>query len=522
MDVQNCIKTIQGKPTGLLKFRVSYTEKIKCISELAQYSDKYLDSIIMSATRDEEPFVQEMAAAVIVARFNELRGAREIEERMCGMLLQTTDPALWYRTRTLDEAIVLVSIASICTNGYVRQAALEQMSSTPDWRYIPFILRRTGDWVPQVRAQAARTLASYQAHEFRKGFLGAIHDIESLLQVKRVDLALVYQEVMRWLVHEVDPAQLLDEVRGLGDASRFRIIRYLLAEHTCGREMLRTFLSDRNFLVRLATVRHVGTRSEDWTNELLVSALRDPFPNTRTIVLKELIRRDRATPALLTLGLTDPSVDVRDMAAKRLDWSRDALVSHYREQLLTGDRLVGCLLGLRDVNAKEHVVDIAPYTADADPIVRHAAFITLAKLAPDQAYDQAMSMVVDRNKRVRARAEGILLERHDLAVVERARTLMASEQVMHRLAGMSRLNRFGGWEPLPDTLKACMDASSRVADQAWINLNAWVAYARRLFTYAPTQDVKRARIVLNIVRVSLPELTYAQRKTLDAVQVFLN
>ena len=159
MDVQNCIKTIQGKPTGLLKFRVSYTEKIKCISELAQYSDKYLDSIIMSATRDEEPFVQEMAAAVIVARFNELRGAREIEERMCGMLLQTTDPALWYRTRTLDEAIVLVSIASICTNGYVRQAALEQMSSTPDWRYIPFILRRTGDWVPQVRAQAARMIA---------------------------------------------------------------------------------------------------------------------------------------------------------------------------------------------------------------------------------------------------------------------------------------------------------------------------------------------------------------------------
>lgn len=522
MDVQNCIKTIQGKPSGLLKFRVSYPEKIKCISELARYSDRYLDGIVMTAIRDEEPYVQEIATAVIVSRFTGLKGVREVEERMSGMPLQTTDPAFWYGNRPLDEAVTLVSIASINGNGYVRQAALEQMSQTTDWRYIPFILRRIGDWVPQVRAQATKTLAKYKAQEFRMGFLGAIHDIESLLQVKRVDLASVYQEVMRWLVHEVDAAQLLADVRGLGDASRFRVVRYLLAERACGHDMLRTFLSDRNFLIRLATLRHVVTLSEAWTGELLESALNDPFPSIRTSAFKDLINRDRATPAVLTIGLTDRSYEVRDMAAKRLGLSRDALMEHYHENLESGDRLVGCLLGLKDVNGYEYVADIVPYTTHSDHPVRQAALMALAKLAPDKAYDHAMLMIVDRNKRIRAKAESILLERHDQAVVERARALMAAEQVMHRLAGMSLLYKFGGWSSLPDTLKACLDGSPRVAEQAWVNLNAWVAYARRLFTDPPTQEVERARTALSDVRVGLVDLTYAQRKTLDAVQVFLN
>lgn len=476
----------------------------------------------MSATRDEEPFVQEMAAGVILSRFNELKDVRDVEERMSGISLQTTDPAFWYGTRPLDEAVALVCIASINSNGYVRQAALEQISNTTDWRYVPFILRRTGDWVPQVRAQATKTLTRYKASEFRKGFLSAIHDIESLLRVKRVDLVSVYQEVMRWLVHEVDPAELLTEVRELGDASRFRVVRYLLAEHSCGQEMLQTFLSDRSFLIRLATVRHLVALSEGWTNDLLESALRDLFPNIRTIALKELIRRDRATQSLFVLSLTDPSFDVREMAGKRLGLSRDALLEHYREQLKSGRRLVGSLLGLRDVKGNEYATEVLTYTEHTDPFVRQAALIALGELSPAKAYDRAMLMIIDPNKRIRARAEGILLKHHDQAVVERARVLVSSDNLMHRLVGLSLLSKFGGWSSLPDTLTACLDGSPRVAEQAWVYLNAWTAYARRLFTDAPTQDVERAQTALAHVRTTLVQPTYSQQKTLDAIEVFLN
>jgi len=520
--VNNCIKAIQGTPTGLFKFRVTAQEKITCIIELAQYADKYMDSVILFATRDGASHVQKTAAGAIRTRFNELKDVRAVEERMSELLLKKMDPAFWSDTLPVDEAVALVSIASVNRNGYVRQAALGQMARTPDLRFVPYIIRRTGDWVPHLRTLAMQVLAGYKVAEFRKGFLCAIPDIESLLKVKRVNLQPVYSEVMQWLVCDVEPAHLLAEVQHLGEASRFRIVRYLLAEHSCGQVMLKSFLADRSFLIRLCAVRHLAKLSEEWTIKLFESALHDYFPNIRRIALKELIRRDRADSPMLSFSLTDPSFDVRDMAAKRLGLSRDALVVHFREHLKAGKRMVGSLLGLRDANGKEHVADILPFTAHTDPLVRQAALLALADLAPDKANDAALLMVVDTNKRIRTKAAALLIKRHDRAVVEHAQALMASEQVMHRLTGLSLLNKFGGWDPLPNTIRACLDDSPRVAEQAWINLNAWVVYARGLFTEAPSQDVEKARSALAHVRSELSQPTYAQQRSLDAVQVFID
>lgn len=447
---------------------------------------------------------------------------KEVQDPKLSMPLHARDTAIWEASLPHDEAVMHVCMASSNYSGYVREAALAQMAAAPDRRYIPFILRRLGDWVPQVREQARKTLAKYKAPEFRKGVLSAIHDVEALLRVKRVDLVSVYQEIMRWLVHEADPSELLTEIGGLGDASRFRVIRYILAERSCSQEMVRTFLTDRSFLIRLATVRHLVKRTEDWTTALLEEAAADHFPSIRSAAVKELIRHDRASQALLTHWLTDPSLDVREMANKRLGLTRDDLLEHYRVRLKNGQGLVGCLLGLRDIKGTECTTEVLGYTEHTSPLIRQAALTSLAVISPDEAYYRALEMIVDANKRVRTKASAILLERHDQAVVERARALLASTDVMHRRAGLSLLNKYGGWTVLPDLLLACLDRSPQVAPQAWSNLDAWVSYARRLFTDASAQDLEKARAALAHVRSKLMQPSYSQQRALDAVQVFLN
>jgi len=521
MDVQNCIATIQGKPTGLFKFRVTFQEKIKCITELAQYKDRHLDSIVMSATRDEEPYVQEVACAVMVSRFNELSGVREVEARLGQMLLRGSDPGFWLGARPRDEAVVLVCIATVNHSGYVRQAALGQMATYTDWRYIPFILRRAGDWVQQVRDQARATLAQYKTADFRLGFLAALPDIEALLSVKRVDLRPVYQDVMHWLVQVVDPEQLLTEVEGLSDTSRSRVVRYLLTDHLCGAAMLRAFINDRSFLIRSAAVRHLLTRTEPWSSELLEHALSDAFPNIRASAFKELIRRGAASEEMLTIGLTDTSFEVRQQAAKQVGLSKNELLRHYEDRLKAANRIAGSLLGLSDYADPDLAEVISPFADHSDNVVRRAALFALAKIAPTAAYDHALVMIVDRNKRIRSKAESILLEHHDQGVVERGRELMGSESVMHRSVGLSLLNKFGGWQSLATTLGACVDPSSRISDLAWAFLDAWAGYARRLFTNPTAEDIDRARSAMVGVRSELAAPTYQQKRTLDAVEVFL-
>lgn len=502
-----------GILTGRAKRATGYVVDAKTSLELlATHAPEAADWWRTNAPRLLEPGRSFLFAADV---------CEEVQEPKFSMPLHARDTAVRDASLPHDEAVMRVCMASSNYSGYVREAALAQMAAAPDRRYIPFILGRVGDWVPQVRAQAKKTLAKHLAPEFRQVFLSAIHDVEALLRVKRVELVSEYQDIMRWLVYEVDPSELLTEIGGLGDASRFRVIRYILAERSCSQEMVWTFLTDRSFLIRLATVRDLVKRTEDWTTSLLEEAAGDHFPNIRSAAVKELIRRDRASQDLLTHCLTDPSLDVREMATKRLGLTRDDLLEHYRDRTKSGQRLVGCLLGLRDIKGTECTSEALAYTEHTSPLIRQAALTSLAVLSPDDAYDRAMVMIVDANKRVRTKASAILLEQHDQAVAERARALLASTDVMHQRAGLSLLNKFGGWTILPDLLMACLDSSAQVAPQAWAHLDAWVSYARRLFTDASAQDLDRARGALADVRSKLVQPSYSQQRTLDAIQGFI-
>jgi len=179
-------------------------------------------------------------------------------------------------------------------------------------------------------------------------------------------------------------------------------------------------------------------------------------------------------------------------------------------------------LGLGDLKAIEAVAEVVPFTEHPVEAVRRAALVALSQLAPDVAYDRAMLLVVDPKKRIRAKAAAILLDKHDQAVVERARELMTSEQVKHKLVGLSLLNGYGGWQVLADMLLACLDASPRVVDQAWTNLEAWVSYARRLFTKPATDDLERARVALDRVNTAVTAPNFQQKGILVAVKGFLS
>jgi HEAT repeat protein len=522
VDVSDCINTIKGKPSGLFSFRILPADKIACIAELAAIKEAYFEWVILPALRDADVQVQAAAAAVFRDRLVEMNEAKAVEERLSHLPVLTSDLEFWQDTRTSDELVALVSISSINRGGYIRQAAMQQMARTPHPGYVPFLLRRLGDWVPQVRDLAHRTLPLYLAPPFRAAFLKAIPEIDALQRVKRVDLRPAYGAIMHWLASTVEPQQLLNEVQGLGDASRFRIIRYLLAAQRCEQPLMVAFLRDRSFIVRLEAMRHLATRTEAWTEALLQVAMQDPAPSVRIQAFKELVRRGLATEAMLLQGSTDPSAEVRELATKGLRWTREALMDHYRACLRAGEQLVGAVLGLADGKDAATAADILPYTDHPDNAVRRAALMALSRVAPEEAYRRAMAMVTDRNKRIRAKAQAILLAVHDPAVLARAVELLAAPDVLHRSAGISLLGHYGGWQVLAPLLTACRDADPTVAEQAWTRVMAWSLYARNLFTRPSTADVEEARTALAQLKSHLHDPSREQRAALEAVEGFLS
>lgn len=522
MDVERCIRTIRGTAVGWLRFRVPEREKIACIEALAALGKKELDGVVLSAMLDGSPAVQAAAAGAITARFRTVERIHEVKERFGYVLLRATDPSFWLRHQAVDEAVALLCIASMNRNGHVRQAALVQMGLMPDPRYIPYVLYRLGDRVPQVREQAGATLGRHTGPAFRSALLDALPHIEALLRVRRVDLAPAHKALMAELVGAVAPERLVREAHRLGEPARSALVRFLWTDASADRTLVAAFLKDRHPLVRLLTVRHLATRKEEWSPDLLREAMHDAFGSIRKVAFNELIRRDRADPDLLREALTDPAFDIREGAAKRLGRDDEARSVHYRDRLQAGQRLVGSLLGLRDVKGVAAVDAIEPFTAHPRAAVRLSALRALAKLAPERAASLALAMVTDRSNAIRAKAERLLLARHDGITVERGRALQTADQERHRLAGLSLLKRLGGWAALDGILTACTDASPRIADQAWRDLEGWLRYAVRLFIRPGPVESERIRQALATLRNGPPTPTPERRVRLDQAASFLD
>lgn len=522
VDVQKCIAVIKGERTSWLSRTPNSSERIEAIKELASLNNWYYDDVILAATRSSEPPVREIAAEVLAGRVRRIATVRGAEERLSQLGVWKSDPAFWASSLPSEHALALVSLASVNKDGYARQAALKQMRAAPHTAYLPFILRRLGDWVPQVREQATDALKHHMDLRFRKGFLQAMPEIESLLAIRRVDLKPVHEFVMTWVVAGTEPTTLMEEIKSVSDASRFRVVRFMLRHEQYGEVLMRAFLSDRNFLVRLSAARHLAGRAEGWIGQLLVDVLRDDFQPIRSLALRELIIRGKASQSILYDALTDTAFSMRDQSRKMLSLDTERLVRFYMEQLAARQRVVGGILGLADIGRAGDADIVLPFISEPDRDVRMAALSALKKLAPLKARAHAMVLLIDPNKRIRGLAQSILLEQHDEGVVERSRELMASSESMHRMVGLSLLNKFGGWQPLADTLGACLDASPQVADQAWANLDAWTSYARRLFSEPKVADIERARTAISRVRSEITSPTYAQKSLLDRVAVYLS
>lgn len=522
VDVRKCIALINGVKASWLSRGPSSSERIAAIKDLAALNEPYYDDVLLGATRDSDHQVREAAAVILADRVRRNATVRGVEVRLSRFGIRTSDPVFWANNLPTNDARALISLASVNSSGYVRQAALKQMTADRHAAYVPFILPRLGDWVPQVRDQAHRSLKRYREAQFRKGFLEVLSELEALLTIRRIDLNEVYQDTMSWIVSGTEATKLLDEIKSVGETSRFRVVRFMLKHLTCGEVLMRTLLSDRNFLVRLSALRHLIERKESWVGHMLLMAMRDEFAPVRSLALRGLISSGEASQDVLYSGLIDRALAIRDQSRKALAIDDERLVAFYREQITSGDQVVGGILGLADIGKAGDAEVIHRFVSHPDKDVRSAVLYALRKLDPSSARAEAGKLIVDPNKRIRALAESVLLEHHDRGVVERGRELLLSSDIRHRIVGLSLLSKFGGWEPLADLLTACSDTSPRVAEQAWVNLDAWTAYARRLFSEPATGDIERARNALALVRSKLTALTHSQKSTLDEVAVFLN
>jgi hypothetical protein len=143
-ELQKCIQILNEKPKGLFK-RENIAEKLQCFNRIQEFGKGSAINPLMPFLRSDNSIIRGKAAETIIVLFGKLKSITDSIN--CLKYLSFTEKDLQYYQDNFDAKIYLqlLRIASLNTDGYIRQKSIIEIARLKDVDALWFILYRLAD-----------------------------------------------------------------------------------------------------------------------------------------------------------------------------------------------------------------------------------------------------------------------------------------------------------------------------------------------------------------------------------------
>ncbi|MEM9676267.1 MAG: hypothetical protein AAF992_26990, partial [Bacteroidota bacterium] len=151
----------------------------------------------------------------------------------------------------------LFCVASMNSDGYVREKAVKFLVQSPTQDTFPFILFRLADWVPVIRHTAEKGIRNIIQKQEPMHLIRHHKIVDWLLKVQRTNLQHVYQEILEFIFSDANVQQIVNNLKIYSEGKRYFIFRNLVARNKIDDQIYEKILTDKNYLIRLLAVRNI-------------------------------------------------------------------------------------------------------------------------------------------------------------------------------------------------------------------------------------------------------------------------
>lgn len=410
----------------------------------------------------------------------------------------------------------LFGLASCHRNGFVREAALEHLSSnlpSVNGCEIPYLLIRTGDWVEEVRTIAFINLEKIVEQQYLVKFLPYLEVVHRMsLRVRDAGL---------------DKRQLLLN----------RIEELLKAEEN--RKLLISGLGSKNFkdyLSRrrcLALLEAIPDRSTSMTEDIISHVAQDPDINIRLALtrLTKSLAPERKMPileklaaegtsierleALRTLfdlspdegkelavkALLDRSASVRILARWKLrtlapDFDCRSFYQKSITQDLGRQEKATAVIGLSETGTAEDAATIEEYARSPDRILKKAAIKSLAKLDASKYLDFFVATLAGEDAGLSREARQALAPRARLLNPKQLAEIASTSPYTHaKRNALFILSKAEKWERFISMINAIGDHDEVIVERAEYLLRQWEKDFHAIWPYSLPDTDQQTRLL---------------------------
>lgn len=394
---------------------------------------------------------------------------------------RTMKPSELPKLFQLPSSDFLLGLASFHNNGYVRESALEMLTTVRSGIELPFVLLRLNDWVPQVRRIAADAISARLETDYASRFIRNLWLVSRLRSCGRGEHELVVNQVTSLLASAESPEALTQGILSADPWTRRESFQIALAGTTANhKRLLDSVLHDADPILRLWAIRAILPKAApEEARRYLQSASADKFRPVRCEALNLWASRfpDDATDRL-EQALFDSHGSVRSLAQFWMKKLRPevSVAEVYREVLARGDqtKLRAAILGVGETGEKQDAARVAENLNAGTQSLQKAAIRSLASLDREAYTDRFFRALSDDEPGISneaARALRPLARRfHDqLLPVFRESRLPHTKRNVFRL-----LQTLPFWRRGIFLFEAIRDSDEHIVKHALNHLRTWI------------------------------------------------
>ena len=409
----------------------------------------------------------------------------------------------------------LLCVASMNSNGYVREEALVHLIKSHGEETFPFILFRLADWVPAIR-QTAKNGISELIQQRELQFLIRHHKIiDWLLKVERENLRDIHAEITESIFADGNIERIIRDIEAYEERDRYFIFRNLILRDKLDGQILEKILTDKNYLIRLLAVRNMDLVERP---EILKRLLNDKSQKVRHYAIGKI-----PEPQLgkfrteLCDMLFDNSTAIRTISRAQL--SKISSINYperYREEIRKNPR-PGNIIGLSEVGDKTDMNMLRAFLKSDSSKLRAAGLFAISNLDYDTAKEQAFELLNDSAIMVKWTCSHIIPKEKFSDDLPKLRSIYDRGTNDTKRFVLKILSRYGGWDIAGDFLKGIKETDEKISQTASAFLNGWYNYSVRLGTAQKETDKEYVMGIYRDLNTETLSLSNDIKKIIDEI-----
>jgi hypothetical protein len=515
MELWNYIQILGQKKQGWLFRKDNVEERLIALTKILEFG--YPSSIqnIIPFLKDDNKEIQQATCKVINELFKKIETKKGFYDTLKYCDISKSDIDFYSQSFSNQECLTLYSVATLNSNGYVREKAIKKLAETNNEKAIPFIVYRLADWVQVVRQTALNSIENFKKPEFINALVDNLTTFEWLQKVERTDLSSVHSDIMDFVLVK-NKQFVIDNFKTFSDRTRILIAKQISNSTSIGLADLKILLNDKHFLVRNFALTHFDKLSENDIDKLLINK----SARVRLQTLYNLKSQDNFSNIVFPF-LSDSSASIRDFARYTLKSIVSDFPKIYNDNLKDNLNVIGSLSGLAETNGKNFVESVIPYLSDTKIKVRKIAFLALKQLDNDKAYEFAFQNLDSEHIGIRNLIIEYFSNRATNEVLTKARETYLNGQFDLKKSMLKLFSKIGKWTTIADIIIGTIDENENIRQLSLGYLQQWRNKATTYFTQPKQGELERANQMFQFAFERHEEKKYFNQNPLTGIDFYL-